>query len=120
MNSLEIVGLVAIILISAFALVAIIISIPLFKMIMRLKKLAENANTALMPIVDNLNTTVMKLNEEISTINDLTASIGSIVEQLEKVIKLARVIITSPIIKIISTASGLMASIAKKTQKNDN
>ena len=101
MNSLEIVGLVAIILVSAFSLVAIIISVPLFRFVNRIRYLADKLNASLIPMVEKLNSTVSHLNSEISSISELTQSISSIVEQLEKIIRLARIIITNPIIKLI-------------------
>jgi hypothetical protein len=113
MTSLEIVGLVAIILISAFAVVAIIVAIPLFKLINKIKFLAGKLNESLIPMVEKLNETVTNLNTEVSSLTDLTQSVSSIVEQLEKVIRLARVLLTSPIIKIISTSAGLISGLTK-------
>ncbi|GAH92325.1 unnamed protein product [marine sediment metagenome] len=113
MTSLEIVGLVAIILISAFAIVAIIIAIPLFKLINKIKYMAGKLNESLVPIVEKLNDTITNLNTEVSSIADLTQSISSIVEQLEKVIRLARILLTSPIIKIISASAGLFSGLSK-------
>jgi len=113
MTPLEIVGLVAIILISAFAVAAIIIAVPLFKLINKIKFMAGKLNENLIPAVEKLNDTVTNLNTEISSIADLTQSISSIVEQLEKVIRLARVLITSPIIKIISASAGLFSGLSK-------
>lgn len=113
MTPLEIVGLVAIILISAFALVAIIIAVPLFKLINKVKFMAGKLNESLIPTVEKLNDTVTNLNTEVSSITDLTQSVSSIVEQLEKVIRLARVLITSPIIKIISASAGLFSGLSK-------
>jgi len=113
MTSLEIVGLVAIILISAFAIVAIIVAIPLFKLINKIKFLAGKLNESLVPIVEKLNDTITNLNTEVSSITDLTQSVSSIVEQLEKVIRLARILITSPIIKLISASAGLISGLSK-------
>jgi predicted PurR-regulated permease PerM len=118
MTSIEIVGIISIILISVFSVIGIIISVPLFKMLIRLKQTAEKINDSIMPIAEELNITVKKLNDEIGTIGNLTQSVGSIVEQLEKVTKLARILITSPIVKIVSTAAGFMRSISKDTKKN--
>ncbi|MDD5660032.1 MAG: hypothetical protein PHR39_08515 [Actinomycetota bacterium] len=120
MTSIEIVGLIAIILISVFSLIGIIVSIPLFKVLIRLKQTAEKINNSLMPITEELNVTVKKLNEEIENIGQLTKSAGSIVEQLEKVIKLARILISSPIIKIISTTAGFVNAMTKDFKKNDD
>jgi len=113
MTPLEIVGLIAIILISAFAITAIIIAVPLFKLINKVKFMAGKLNESLIPTVEKLNDTVTSLNTEIGSIADLTQSISSIVEQLEKVIRLARVLITSPIIKIISASAGLFSGLSK-------
>jgi predicted PurR-regulated permease PerM len=113
MTPLEIVGLVAIILISAFAIVAIIIAVPLFRLINRIKFMAGKLNESLIPTVEKLNDTVTSLNTEISSIADLTQSVSSIVEQLEKIIRLARILITSPIIKIISASAGLFSGLSK-------
>ncbi|GEM_PF-686206 len=119
MTSLEIVGLISIILISAFAVVAIIVSIPLFKLINRIKFLSEKLNESLIPITEKLNNTISTLNTEIGSISDLTQSISSIVEQLEKLIRLARIIITSPIIKLISAGVGI-AEVIKKSYEVAN
>lgn len=118
MTSIEIVGIIAIILISVFSVIGIIISVPLFKMLVRLKNTAEKINGSIMPIAEDLSITVKKLNDEIGTIGNLTQNVGSIVEQLEKIIKLARILITSPIVKIISTAAGFMNAISKDPNKN--
>jgi uncharacterized protein YoxC len=118
MTSIEIVGIISIILISVFSVIGIIISVPLFKMLVRLKNTAEKINENIMPIAEDLNITVKKLNDEIGTIGNLTQSVGSIVEQLEKIIKLARVLVTSPIIKIVSTAAGFMSGMSKDSNKN--
>ncbi len=112
MTSLEIVGIISIILISVFSLIGIIISVPLIKLLIRIKKLAEKLENSLFPVVDNLNHTVSKLNSEIASINEITQNVGSIILQLEKVIKLARILVTSPVIKIISTFSGMMQAMA--------
>ena len=117
MTSIEIVGIVSIILISVFSVIGIIISVPLFKMLVRLKNTAEKINESIMPIAEDLNITVKKLNDEIGTIGNLTQSVSSIVEQLEKVIKLARILVTSPVIKIISTAAGFMRGVSKDSNK---
>jgi len=118
MTPLEIVGLVAIILISAFAIVAIIIAVPLFKLINKVKFMAGKLNESLIPIVEKLNDTVDSLNLEVSSIADLTQSISSIIEQLEKVIRLARILITSPLIKIISASAGLISGLSKTASEN--
>ncbi|MCE5330294.1 hypothetical protein LLG07_08205 [bacterium] len=116
MTSIEIVGIIAIILISTFSLIGIIISIPLFKVLTRLRKITEKINN----LTGELDVTVKKLNEEIGDIGQLTKSAGSIVEQLEKIIKLARILISSPIIKIISTTAGFMNAMSKDSKKNNN
>lgn len=114
MTSLEIVGLISIILISVFSLIGIIISIPLIKLLVRIKKLAEKLENSLFPVVDNLNQTVSRLNSEIVSINEITQNVGSIILQLEKVIKLARIVVTSPVIKIISTFAGMMQAMTNE------
>lgn len=119
MSSLEIVGLVAIILISAFAVAGIIVAIPLFKLINRIKSMAGKLNESLIPLVEKLNDTVDSLNVEVSSIADLTQSISSIVEQLEKIIRLARILVTSPLIKIISASAGLISSLSKDTAEGE-
>ncbi len=120
-SSLEIVGLVAIILISAFAVIGIVVSIPLLRLINRLKFLAEKLNESLVPMVEKLNTTVTHLNTEISSIGELTQSVGSIVEQLEKVIRLARILLTNPLIKLISAGVGIASGIKKAAaEEKDN
>jgi hypothetical protein len=119
-SSLEIVGLVAIILISAFAIIGIIVSIPLLRLINRFKFLAEKLNESLVPMVEKLNTTVTHLNTEISSISELTQSVGSIVEQLEKVIRLARILLTNPLVKLISAGVGLASGIKKAAGEEKN
>ena len=118
MSSLEITGLVAIILISAFAVVGIIVAIPIFRLVNRMRFLVQKLNESLVPMVEKLNNTVSHLNGEISSISELTQSAGSIVAQLEKIIRLARIIITGPIIKLISTGIGLANGIKKIAGKN--
>ena len=120
MTSLEVVGLVAIILISVFSLIGIIIAVPLFKLVNKIRFMADKLNENLIPVIEKLNDTVTNLNTEVSSITDLTQSISSIVEQLEKIVRLARVIITSPIIKIISTSAGLINSLLKNGGENEN
>ncbi len=117
MTSLEIVGLVAIILISCFAIVAIIVAIPLLRLLNRAKLLVEKLNEGLEPIIEKLNLTVANLNSEVSSISDLTQSISSIVEQLEKVIRLARILVTDPIIKLISTTAGIVSGVKETSRK---
>jgi len=119
-SSLEIVGLVAIILISAFAIIGIIVSIPLLRLINRFKFLTEKLNESLVPMVEKLNTTVTHLNTEIGSISELTQSIGSIVEQLEKVVRLARILLTNPLIKLISAGVGLASGIKKAAGEEKN
>ena len=120
MSPLEITGLVAIILISAFAVVGIIVAIPIVRLVNRIRFLVEKLNESLIPVVEKLNNTVAGLNSEIGSISQLTQSAGSIVDQLEKIIRLARIIITSPVIKLISTGAGLAAGIKKIAGKNKN
>jgi len=120
MSSLEIVGIISIILISVFSLIGIIISVPLFKMLVRLRQTAEKINNNLMPIVEELNLTVKKLNDEIGAIEQLTQSVASIVMQLEKIVKLARILITNPLIKIISATAGFMSTMSKDSNANKN
>jgi predicted PurR-regulated permease PerM len=117
-SSLEINGIVAIILISAFAVVGIIVAIPIFKLVNRTRFLVQKLNESLIPIVEKLNNTVSHLNSEISSINELTQSAGSIVAQLEKIIRLASIIITKPIIKLISTGIGFASGIKKAASMN--
>ncbi len=120
MTSIEIVGLVAIILISAFAIVAIIVSVPLFRLVNRARNLLEKLNESLVPMVEKLNSTVSHLNSEIGSISDLTQSVSSIVEQLEKIVRLARIIITNPIIKLISAGVGIADGVKKSANKEKN
>ena len=120
MSPLEITGLIAIILISAFAAVGIILAIPIVRLVNRIRFLVEKLNDSLIPVVEKLNNTVSHLNSEISSISELTQSVGSIVAQLEKIIRLARIIITNPIIKLISTGIGLAGGIKKIASKNKN
>lgn len=119
-SSLEIVGLVAIILISAFAIIGIVVSIPLLRLINRFRSLAEKLNESLVPMVEKLNTTVSHLNTEIGSISELTQSVGSIVEQLEKVVRLARILLTNPLIKLISAGVGFASGIKKAAGEEKN
>jgi predicted PurR-regulated permease PerM len=119
-SPLEITGLVAIILISTFAVVGIVVAIPIVKLLNRIRSLVEKLNRSLIPVIEKLNNTVTHLNSEISSISNLTQSVASIVEQLEKIIRLARIVVTSPIIKLISTGIGLASSIKKIAGKNKN
>jgi hypothetical protein len=118
MSAIEITGIVAIILMSAFAIVGIIVAVPLFKLINRARFLAKKLTISLVPMVEKLNTTVSHLNSEISSISELTQSIGSIVEQLEKIIRLARIIITNPLIKLISAGAGVANSVRKAANQS--
>ena len=118
MTSLEIVGLVAIILISAFAIVAVIVAIPLFRLLNRVRFMADRLSESLVPMVEKLNETISHLNTEVGSIADLTQSISSIVEQLEKIIRLARIVVTSPIVKLISASAGIISGM-KKTADED-
>jgi len=111
MTSLEIVGIVAIILISAFAIVAVIVAIPLFRLLNRVRFMADRLSESLIPMVEKLNDTISHLNAEVGSLTDLTQSVASIVEQLEKIIKLARIVVTSPIVKLISASAGLISGI---------
>lgn len=124
MTSLEIAGLVAIILVSAFAIVAIIIAVPLFRLVNKSRYLVEKLSESLVPAVEDLKETITNLNTEVSSVVDLTQSLSSIVEQLEKIIRLARVLLTSPVIKIISTSaafvSGLKETVTKKNNEEDS
>jgi len=104
---------------SAFAVVGIIVAIPVVKLLNRIRSLLEKLNESLIPVIEKLNNTVTHLNSEISSISNLTQSVGSIVEQLEKIIRLARIVITSPIIKLITTGIGFASGI-KKIVGNNN
>jgi hypothetical protein len=117
-SPLEITGLVAIILISAFAVIGIIVAIPIVRLLNRIRVLVQKLNESLVPIVEKLNNTVSGLNSEIGSINGLTQSVGSIADQLEKIMRLARILITSPIIKLISAGVGLANGIKKITGKD--
>ena len=118
MSAIEITGIVAIILISAFAIVGIIVAVPLFRLINRVRFLADKLSISLIPMVEKLNNTVSHLNSEISSISELTQSVSSIVEQLEKIIRLARIVITNPIIKLISAGAGVADSVRKAANQN--
>jgi hypothetical protein len=118
MTSLEIVGLVAIILISAFAVVGVIVAIPLFRLLNRVRSMADKLGESLIPMVEKLNETITHLNTEVGSITDLTQSISSIVEQLEKVIRLARILVTSPIVKLISASAGIISGMKSSAEKN--
>jgi len=120
LSSLEIIGLIAVSLISAFAVVGIIVAIPIFRLVNRIRLLIEKLNESLVPMVENLDSMVSHLNSEIGSINELTQSAGSIVKQFEKIIRLARIIITTPIIKIVSTGMGIAYSMKKSTDKNNS
>ncbi len=117
MTSLEIVGLVAVILMSAFAIVAIAVAVPLFRLLSRANNIIGSINNKIDPLVEDLNSIVSNMNSEVSSINDITRSASSIVEQLEKVVKLARIILTSPIIKVISTTAGIFGAAKKASEK---
>ncbi len=119
MTSLEIVGLVAIILISAFAVVAVIVAIPLFRLLNRVRFMADKLSESLVPMVEKLNDTITHLNAEVGSITDLTQSVASIVEQLEKIIRLARIVVTSPIVKLISASAGLINGMKKSGSEEE-
>jgi len=120
LSSVEIIGLIAVSLISAFAVVGIIVAIPLFRLINRTRLLVEKLSKSLVPMVEKLNSTVSHLNSEIGSINELTQSAGSIVKQFEKIIRIARIIITTPIIKIVSTGMGIAYGMKKSIDKNNS
>ena len=119
MTALEIVGLVAIILISAFAIVAVIVAIPLFRLLNKVRYMADKLSESLVPLVEKLNETITHLNTEVGSLTDLTQSISSIVEQLEKIIRLARIIITSPIVKLISASAGIINGMKKSASEDE-
>src|SRR5665811_1412902 len=98
---------------------SIIIAVPVFRLVNRTRFLLENLNDSLIPIVENLNDTVSQLNSEIGSINEITQSAGSIVGNVEKIIGLATVIITSPIIRLIKTGIGFADGIKKSIGKNN-
>ena len=118
MTPLEIISIIALVLISAFAVAGIIIAIPFFKLINRARFLAEKLNQNIVPMAEKLNVTITHLNSEINSISELTQSVGSIVEQLEKIIRLARIIITNPIIKLISAGVGVAEGVKKTLSKD--
>jgi len=120
MTSLEIAGLVAIILMSAFAVTAIIVAIPLYRLLNRVRSMADELSGSLIPMVEKLNDTVDHLNNEVGSISDLTQSVSSIVEQLEKVIRLARVLVTSPIVKLISASAGIIGGMKETARDEDD
>ena len=120
MSSLEIIGLIAVSLISAFAVVGIIVAIPIFRLINRTRLMVEKFDSSLVPMVDKLNNTVTHLNSEIGSINEITQSAGSIIGNIEKITRLATIIITTPIIKIISTVMGFAYGMKKSIGKNKN
>ena len=66
MSPLEVTGIVAIILISTFAVVGIIVAIPIVRLLNRMRFLVQKLNESLIPIVEKLNNTVSHLNSEIS------------------------------------------------------
>ena len=119
MTSLEIVGLVAIILISAFAVVAIIVAVPLFRLLNKVRFMAHKLSESLIPMVEKLNDTITHLNTEVGSLADLTQSIASIVEQLEKIIRLARIVVTSPIVKLISASAGIISGMKKSASQEE-
>jgi len=55
MTLLEVAGLVAIILIFGFAVAGIIVAIPLFRLLNRVKFLVEILTESLIPIIEKLN-----------------------------------------------------------------
>ena len=113
MTLLEVAGLVAIIFVFGFAVAGIIVVIPLFRLLTRMNFLAKILNNSLIPLIEKLNTTVNNLDTEISSIGDLTQSISSIVKQLKKIVSLTEVLLTSPIVKLISTSAGLFNNLKK-------
>ena len=117
MEVMNVIDTIAIIAVGAFAIVGIIVMIPLFRLIVRGRQLMEKLSESIIPTVAKLNSTVSNLNSEISSISDLTQSISSIVEQLEKLIRLARILITNPLIKLISAGVGLADGIKKSAEK---
>jgi hypothetical protein len=118
MTPIEVIDTVAIIAVGTFAIVGVIVMIPLFRLIMRGRQLMEKLSESIIPTVAKLNSTVSNLNSEISSISDLTQSVSSIVEQLEKLIRLARILITNPLIKLISAGVGLADGIKKSAEKD--
>ena len=118
MTPVEVINIIAIIAIGTFAIIGIVVMIPLFRLIVRGRHLMEKLSESIIPTVAKLNSTVSNLNTEISSISDLTQSISSIVEQLEKLIRLARILITNPLIKLISAGVGLADGIKKSAEKD--
>jgi len=76
MTLLEVAGLAAIIFIFGFAVAGIIVAIPLFRLLNRVKFLAEILNKNLIPLIEKLNSTVNNLNTEISSIGDLRQNVS--------------------------------------------
>jgi hypothetical protein len=113
MTLLEVAGLVAIIFIFGFAAAGIIIAIPLFRLLNRVKFLTEILNKSLIPLIEKLNCTVNNLDTEIRSIGNLTQSMISIIKQLEKIVSLIQVLHISPIVKLISTSVGLVNNLKK-------
>jgi len=120
MTSLEIVGLVAIILISAFAVVAVIVAVPLFRLLNKVRFMADKLSESLVPLVEKLNDTITHVNTEVGSLSDLTQSVASIVQQLEKIIRLARILVTSPIVKLISASAGIIAGMQKSASDQED
>jgi hypothetical protein len=113
MTLLEIAGLVTIIFIFGFAAAGIIVAMSLFRLLNRVKFLAENLNGSLIPIITKLNTTAANMDIEISSVGDLRQNITSLIKQLEKIVSLTRVLLTSPIVKLISTSADLVNNLKK-------
>ena len=117
MTLLEVAGLVAIIFIFSFAIAGIIVAISLFRLLNRVKFLAEILTDSLIPLIEKLNGTVTKLDTEISSVGDLIQSMSSIVKQLEKIVSLTQALATSPTVKLISTLAGLVYNLEKIREK---
>ena len=85
MTLLEVAGLVAIIFVFGFTVAGIIIAIPLFRLLNRVKFLTEILNGSLISLIEKSNSTVNNLDTEIRSIGDLTQRMISLIKQLEKV-----------------------------------
>ncbi|MGM0364907.1 MAG: hypothetical protein ACQEP5_00050 [Actinomycetota bacterium] len=113
MGPLEITGIITIIFVGGVVIAAVIIMVPMLKLIKKLNQVSAKIDGDVLPAVDRLNESTGKLKEGISSLDNARERIGKLLSEVNETVNEAKKLKKSSLGGLIGASFKILSSFRK-------
>lgn len=116
MSSLEIVGIITIIFVGGVIVSALILLIPMLKLIKKFNKISAKIDGQVVPAVERLNESTEKLNDQISLLNVSKDKITGLLGEVGEIAKEAKKLKNRPLHNLIGASFDILSMFKERKE----